>query len=275
MAKKTNETKSQAVEGKDFSLDAPAPKLLQFSQAVQRVAYISDVHVPFQDDRALNIVWQILADFEPQLVYLGGDVHDNYALSNHDKDPDRSVTLQDELDFMRKVVVEPLNEITPRVIYQLGNHEERTYRLIRRERALAKLRSLSFKRAAELPASWTVLQDQTHLRIGKLLYHHGDVRPKAGGKHLASGMMDKLRTSNIHGHAHRFDVHYATDYEGHVAATYSNGHLSDVAQARYITAPNWQQGVSLIEYSSNMQSYAVQQVLIHDRAVVWRGAEYM
>lgn len=261
--------------GEDKSLVAPAPRLLGLSQRYRRVAFISDIHVPFHDDAALEKTWKILADFKPQLTYLGGDIHDNYALSSHDKDPDRDMTLQDELDFMRDVVVKPLREIGGSVIYQLGNHEERTYRLIRRERALLGLRALSFKRCAELPDSWTVLQDQTHVRIGKLLYHHGNLAGRgAGSRHLASGMLDKLRTSNIHGHFHRFDIAYASDYSGSVNACFSNGHLSDLAQARYITAPNWQTGFSLIEYSSSMESYAVQQVLIHSRGVVWRSKEY-
>lgn len=261
----------------DQSLEAPAPRLLEFTQKVKRVAFLSDIHVPYQDDRALSIVWKILADFKPQLVYLGGDIHDNYMLSDYDKDPDRDMTLQDELDFMGAVVVKPLKALCNKVIFQVGNHEWRTYKLLRKIRALEGLRALSFKRMAELPDTWTVLQDQTHLRIGKLLYHHGNMHNRGnGGKHLAASMLDKLRTSNIHGHSHRFDIAYASDYAGSVNACFSNGHLSDIQQARYITAPNWQSGISLIEYSAEMTSYAVQQILIHNQeSIVFRGKEYV
>lgn len=265
---------SKTVDGKDFSLEAPAPRLVTYEHRLQRVAFISDVHVPFQDDKALKVVWGILKDFKPELIYLGGDIHDNYALSNHEKDPDRELSLQDELDFMSEIMVKPIKSLGSKVIYQLGNHEERTYRLIRRERALKGLRALSFKKTAELPDNWIVLQDQTHLRIGKLLFHHGDMRPKAGGKHLAASMLEKLRTSNIHGHNHRFDIHYASDYSGSVNACFSNGHLSDPAQARYITCPNWQTGFSIVEYSKDMQSYAVQQILINKDCTVWRGKTF-
>lgn len=261
--------------GHDYSLEPPAHRLVKLRGKFPRVVFISDIHCPFENVAALKIALKIIADFQPDLTVVGGDAHDNYLLSDHDKDPDRKDTLQDELDHMRRVLIKPISEMSPKNIYMIGNHEERTYRLVRREPALFGLRALSFKRMAELPDDWSVYQDQMHLKIGKLLYLHGNVKGRGGGaRHIASNILDKLRTSSISGHDHRIDVAYATDYEGNVKGAYKNGHLSDVSKARYVTAPNWQESISLIEYDTKQVYYRVNQVLLHKDKGMYNGKLY-
>lgn len=261
--------------GADHSLEPPAPKLVKLRGKFPRVAVLSDIHAPFENKKAVKTAFDILSDYQPDLIVLAGDIFDNFQLSDHEKDADRRLTLQDELDYMGDAIIKPVDSLAPDVIYISGNHTARLQRLIRREPALFGLRSLAFKKTANLPDHWTFYQQDTHVRIGKLLYLHGDIKGRGGGaKNVAANLHSKLRTSCIFGHHHRFDTHYATDYEGHVSAAFANGHLCDVAQARYITAADWQSGFTLVEYSPNMKSYSVQQVLLVDGTAVWRGEFY-
>ena len=242
---------------------------------VRRVAFISDVHVPFEDKLGVQAMLKYLADFEPDQIILGGDIFDFYLASDHDKDPGRAQTIQDEFDAGR-YFFKAINELAPSVVFMEGNHEQRLQRMIARNPGLYKLRALEFRHAAELPETWRCYPSQTHYRIGGLLVLHGDLRGRGTGvKHAAAGMLSKLRTSCIFGHLHRFGTHYETDYAGTVRAGFANGHLSDVREAKYITSPDWQSGFSTICFGSSQDIFAVQQHLIVEGRFVVDGKEYV
>lgn len=146
----------------------------------------------------------------------------------------------------------------------------RLFRTIRREPSLFNLRALSLKKAMELPDSWDVYANQTHLRLGHLLFLHGDLAGRSGGaRNIAANMLEKMRTNCIFGHHHRVQHVIKTDYEGKFTGAWANGHLCDVSQARYIANPDWQQSISLVEYSENMKYFQVYQVIIHQGVAVW------
>jgi UDP-2,3-diacylglucosamine pyrophosphatase LpxH len=97
------------------------------------VAYLSDCHFPYEDKRAWQLTLQILEDIRPSTVFWGGDIVDCYAVSDFSRDPQRVLTLQDELDEavngmrqVRKLVPEASMYFLP------GNHENRIERFKRR-----------------------------------------------------------------------------------------------------------------------------------------------
>jgi predicted phosphodiesterase len=232
--------------------------------------FLSDIHAPFEDQAAMATVLRIMNDYQPDLTIIGGDAVDFYGISTHDKDPDRRHTLQEEFDAAFERVFAPIDQISERVLYIPGNHEARMFRMIRDKPALFNLRSLSLKTAMGLPARWDVYANQTHLRIGKLLYLHGDLNGRGGGaKNIASNMLDKMRTNCLFGHFHRVQHVIRTDYEGRFTGAWANGHLCDVSQARYVSNPDWQQSITLVEYTRDMEKFQVYQVLIHNGEAVW------
>lgn len=259
-------------EGVDFSLDPIIPNLVNDTNKYRKVLFISDIHMPFEDKKAVNTVFNIADDWKPDLIFVGGDAIDCYQISDHEKDLDRRVTLEDEFQALGNFA-NTLSELSPKVTYLLANHEARIYKMIRQNPALNKLSGLSMRKAANLPSHWNILQDQTHVRIGKLLYLHGNLAMRAGNG-SPSAMLNKLRTSCIYGHWHVMGKAFSTDYEGKITAGFANGHLASVEQARYIASPNWQSGVTAIEYSWNMEYYQVYQILINDGNAVFNNHDY-
>ena len=260
--------------GVDYSLAPIIPQLYTDTKQYRRVAFLSDIHMPFENKKALKVTFEILADYKPDLIFLGGDILDCYQISDHEKDPDRIETLQNEFDVLNSYV-QPINDLAPNVTFLFGNHEKRLYQIIRKNPALENLQSLSIKKAASLPDHWNVYQNQSHIRIGKLLYIHGDLASRnSGGRFVSAGMLDKLRTSVIFGHHHRMQTFYTSDYEGKLTAAFANGTLCDIAQARYIASPDWATGFSLIDYSDDMSVYNVEQILIINDSALWRGKLY-
>lgn len=235
---------------------------------VDKIAFLSDIHFPFEDRIALQAVVGFLKDWKPTEIVLGGDIFDCYSVSDYDKEPGRHHTLQDEFDsasdFLRAV-----DELAKgKVRFFIGNHENRINRHISAYPGLYKLRSLDFGVAAGLPRHWTVHPSQYHHRVGGLLLLHGDLRGRvtSGGINPAATMLRKLRTSCMFGHWHRHGQYFETNYDGTVRGGFANGHLSDVKEAKYITSPDWQSGFTTI--ASVGDKFAVQQRLIIDGRLI-------
>jgi predicted phosphodiesterase len=55
-----------------------------------RVVVYSDIHAPFQDDRAVELVNKFCRWYQPEKVVIDGDLIDFYAISKFDKSPRRA-----------------------------------------------------------------------------------------------------------------------------------------------------------------------------------------
>jgi predicted phosphodiesterase len=242
----------------------------------ERTVFISDFHHPFQDDAAIKVALSAIRDYRPQSVLIAGDYYDCYSISDHDKDPGRCDTIQDEFDAA-KPTSEAINEATGDAlkIFKKGNHEERIDRMQRKNPGLFKLRSLELPIAAELPKDWLYYQDQTRFKIGALTALHGNLKGRGNSvKHAAYGMLSKLRTSCIFGHFHRFQTFYERTADGTYRAGWANGHMCDVDQAEYITSPDWQGGFSTIDYDWSLGVFSVTPHLIVRNILRWGNKTY-
>lgn len=251
----------------------PTAPALFTPKKFSRVAFISDVHLPFHNRIAVKITLDYLADYKPDLVILGGDIYDFLEASDFDKSPARITTLQDEFDDGREFI-KAIDSLCPNVDFLIGNHEDRLQRLINRNPALFKLRSLDIAKAAELPEHWRVHPSQTHFRLGKLTALHGDIKGVKSAVHPARTLFQKLKRSCIFGHFHRFGNHMDTNYDGEVRGGFANGHLSDVSRVTsWVTCPDWQEGFSTISLCEN-GGFAVQQRLVMNGRLIAEGKEY-
>lgn len=255
------------------ALEKPATPAIFAPKRFSRVAFISDVHLPFENRVAVRLMLDFLADYKPDAVILGGDIYDFYEISDFDKTPGRITTLQDEFDEGR-YFIRAIDEICPEVHFLIGNHEDRLQRVINRNPGLFKLRSLDMQRAAELPERWRVHPSQTHFKLGKLTALHGDIKGIKSAVHPARTLFQKLKRSVIFGHFHRFGVHLDTNYDGDVRGGFANGHLSDVSRVTsWVTCPDWQEGFSTISLCED-GGFAVQPRLIVNSRLIVEGKEY-
>ena len=93
-----------------------------------RIVVYSDIHAPFQDDRAIEVVNKFCQWFQPHTVVLIGDVADFYAISKFDKSPRRADgnSFFDEMLTVRRVL-KSIRDANPKakIIYIVGNHSFR------------------------------------------------------------------------------------------------------------------------------------------------------
>ena len=66
-----------------------------------KIAFPTDEHFPFQNDRAREVALKIVQDFGPDVVPAGSDGLDFYKLSRFDRDPARmkAHSLQEEIQM--------------------------------------------------------------------------------------------------------------------------------------------------------------------------------
>jgi predicted phosphodiesterase len=239
--------------------EAKPPEIPVDSSAIDKsenpksVLYLSDVHVPIHDERALAAVIAFARDRKPEVIVVAGDFWDCWLISSHDKEADRlfdpGARLQEEFDIGRPIL-RALCDVAQRVHFIPGNHENRISRLIKANPGLFGLRALEWKTLADMPDGVTVHQYGTRLRVGLVNFVHGD---RLGGgrfgppKHAASWVLDNQgNRSVVFGHTHRLEQRFKTvwDESGrpHQYVAINGGHLSDVSRQKYVNEPNWQHG---------------------------------
>lgn len=237
---------------------------------LEKHVILGDTHGVFVDQPVWAAVLDFIRDFQPHQVNCLGDVCDFYGISRFDKDPNRQVRLQNEIDFTREVILWELRRAAPgaRILWRLGNHEERLEKYIRtRAPEFASLRVLdlaSLFGTDELDIE--VVDDD--IKVGHIELTHGHMVRKHSG-FTAKAMLDEYGASVIHNHTHRLGAVYKTDRSGpHVA--FENGCLCRMDPEYINGIPNWQHGFSVGWLLPSAQ-FHFEQIAVVDGTFVYGG----
>jgi predicted phosphodiesterase len=234
----------------------------------ERAVVVSDLHVPYHDPVAVELVFDFLRWFTPDTLFINGDLLDFYALSRFSKDPERALSLQEELD-QGQGLLERFRATLPkaRLVFLEGNHEARLQRYLWDHPEVSKLKSL------QMPALLG-LEDleiehhgyQAPQMWRGVLIEHGSVVRKASAA-TAKAMLDQRGTSGISGHTHRLGMHYRTNYS-ETAVWAENGCLCAL-EPEYCIKPDWQQGFSVLHGWENR--FLLEQIPILRRRLFYHG----
>jgi UDP-2,3-diacylglucosamine pyrophosphatase LpxH len=233
---------------------------------------LADIHYPFRNTTAVNMVVDFIREQRPGRIHLLGDLCDSWALSRFDKDPTRQLNLQEEFDAVRDWLVE-LRDAAPRakIIYSEGNHEYRLRKyLISEAKALAGLRALTLEKLLDLDKLKIRWQPQDRpYRIGHLLFTHGQYISRWSGM-SAKRHFEQYGCSVIHGHTHRLGAFYHTDINDCYGA-WEAGCLSTLTPD-YVIAPDWQNGFAVVNHCSKF--FSVELVAIIKNQFSFRGRTF-
>ena len=126
---KKNHSKTFREPGKaGFKIELPksiAEPHKDFKLPEGKTLVLSDVHIPYHDDKALEAALTFGDSYDPDCIYLNGDASDFFSISRWEKNPAER-NLPRELQLCRQFL-QHLRERYPhcRIIYKIGNHEER------------------------------------------------------------------------------------------------------------------------------------------------------
>ena len=227
-------------------------------------AVFGDTHNPFQDQRAIREVELFLGEVQPDLIIKLGDMCDFYGLSKFDKNPERSDSLQADLNSTKQLNIRQ-RKMCPdsRQIQINGNHEDRMRRFLwSRSPALASLGSLTIDNLYGLTSNEIeyVEYEEGLLVNGTFLFTHGDiVRAQAG--YTARSMFAKHGGCGMHGHTHRLGSYYNRNRFG-LYGWWENGCLCTL-KPDWIQNPDWHQGFSLVHFTYDR--FWVEQIQIINR----------
>jgi predicted phosphodiesterase len=213
---------------------------------------LSDIHIPYYHKSSLLAALEMGRKRECDLILLNGDIADHYAVSHWDTDPRRR-KFADEVDAMRDFL-ETLRDNFPaaRIIYKLGNHEERYERYMRGKCAeLLGVDKFDFAEIYELGKQGVeVVRDMKPIRLGKLFVIHGhEYRfPIANPVNPARGLFLRAKTLALCGHFHQTSQHSERNLEQSVVSTWSTGCLANL-HPEYRPLNNWNHGHAIVSAS--------------------------
>lgn len=200
---------------------------------------LSDIHFPYQDNKAIKAVYKFLEQHPIDTIILNGDILDFYDVSSFDKDPSRINSLQAEINLAQKFF-KKLRDLSPnsRIVFVKGNHSERIERYLKKHPELYSLDALKLPNLLGLD-KFNIEYKDKGFKLGGLKIIHGDIVRKYSG-YSARAEMEKHDSSGISSHTHRGSAYYYRTPERYLA-WFESFCLCDL-NPEYINEPNWQQG---------------------------------
>ena len=197
---------------------------------MEKLWFVPDVHRPYHDQRAWNLMMQAARAFGPDVLTLMGDFGDFYAVSDHIRDPKRKTLLDWELKDAN-VGLDELDALKARrKIFVNGNHEKRMTKYLRtRAPALDGIVTVEEKYRLK-ERGYEVVEYMQHASIGKLYVTH-DVG--ASGKNALWKSMEVFEHSVVTAHTHRLGYLVEGNILGVTKVATSFGWLGDVMQMDY------------------------------------------
>lgn len=214
----------------------------------RRIFFFPDTHVPFHDKKAFELALRVGERLKPDAVVILGDFADFYSVSQHDKSPDRKVSLTEEAEAVQACLGE-INQRIParRRIYLSGNHEYRLDRYIK-SKAPEFHGVTSVEKILNLEGlGWEYVPYHGYAKIGRMLCTHDT--GSAGMNAHRKSLGDAGGVSVVIGHTHRMSTETKASVEGDFIFASMFGWLGDPEQIDYMHKTKtlaWTQGVGLV-----------------------------
>lgn len=234
-----------------------------------RIGVLSDTHIPFHDKTPLVAALELCRRMKPTHLVLNGDIADFFSVSFWEKDP-RQRDLKKEIDTVREFLAVLRQQFRQaRIIYKLGNHEERWERYLRvKAPELLGVEDFEIQRVLRFDDHGVeIVRDCRPIRVGHLNIIHGHefrwgiqspVNPARGfymrGKECALG-----------GHLHQTSSHNEKSMNDTVISCWSTGCLCDL-KPDYSPINKWNHGFATVELDRGGMFEVHNYKLIHGRA---------
>lgn len=255
------------------SLFTKKTKVEKSLDLMEKIVFLGDVHIPDHDERCLGVVFKFLEYFQPDFIYLIGDILDSYQFGKYLKKPSKMFSFEKEIR-LGKIFVGNLREICPKakISWLDGNHEARLYRLLLENPAFHVFEDrVNIAETLGLPK-----HNISYHKYGEILQHgenflieHGNiVRNKSS--YTAEAMLSKRLKSGISGHTHRLGVSHFSAHDTTIS-WYENGCLCNLNPEYVQGNPNWQHGFHVADYDRKTDTMWMQPIHIKDYKFQFEG----
>ncbi len=251
----------------------------------------SDVHFPFEDPRAVEILYQITQDIQPSILAAQGDILDFWQLSDHrppleTKLKPHQVDLQSNLEAAAQHlgVMSSLAQPNAEKFLTYGNHEDRWNRMLAefqnnpRTRQLMMLPKINEVMNLDYQlglkdAGWEsfdYMGGRPKILNDRLLIIHGHKSTKWASRAL----LEDYGKSLLFGHSHRIQDFTKTYTTGQIAG-WNIGCLCDT-NPHWRPHTDWAQGFAVVTWKKlgSKWYFNVEQVRIHEGIGIYRDKIY-
>lgn len=199
------------------------------SKQLLKVLFVPDVHRPYHDEKAWQLLLKAGRAFKPDTLVVLGDFADFYCVSSHDKDPRRVRDLESEVTDVKVGLKELEGLGARRRIFISGNHEDRLSRYLM-TKAPELFDTVKIPNVLNLKG-WEYVPYKAHVCVGKLNITHDTGR---AGRTANLQSLDDFQDNVVIGHTHRIGYAVSGNAKGrpHVGAMF--GWLGDVGQVDYM-----------------------------------------
>ena len=224
---------------------------------VKRVVVLSDLQIPYQDEKAVAATLELIKDYKPDELWCVGDELDAPEPSRWNKGMagEYATTLQNSIDLTNEIMSEyrkALGKGKPFYI-QRSNHTDRIDTYIRKYApAFSSLDSLKIEELLGYSALGITYLHRMHELMPGWVMAHGDegALNRAPGA-TALNLGKSIGKSVVCGHTHRTGLQHETrGFYGKTQTIFGLevGHMMDMSQASYLTSgnANWHQGVGIL-----------------------------
>lgn len=221
-----------------------------------RVGVISDLHIPYHDERAVAEAVAYLRKRKPDVLLLNGDYGDWYSVSRYMKDPKkrrlkREIKMQrDGLKWLRSQFPKA------RIVAKEGNHEARwSHYLWNSSVEISEFPQISLPRILGMKTLGVEYVDnQRPIMAGKLPIFHGHELGKgiSSPVNAARGVFMRMISTALVGHHHRTSSHTEPNWKHEEIVCWSTGCLCGL-NADYAVINKWNQGLAVVDVSADGQ----------------------
>lgn len=216
----------------------------------KKILVLSDIHFPFQHNKALTVSIDYGRANDVDCVILDGDILDMYSVSRWEKDPRKRVSIKHELDIGRSFL-RTMRESFPhaQIIFKEGNHEERLESYLRiKAPELLDTDEFSLEVLLKIhEIEGTYIKDKRIIKSGKLNIIHGHEfgRSVFSPVNPARGLYMRGKVNILAGHNHQTSEHSEPNMNGDEITCWSMGCLCDL-RPDYMPYNKWNHGAALV-----------------------------
>lgn len=210
-----------------------------------KIFVASDLHFPYQDDKAIECFLREVEREKPDMVVLNGDLLDFYRLSRFTKDPSGKDPAE-EIEMCREFLHRLRNITEVPIYYTIGNHETRLEKYILDQAPMI---------ACLMDNVFQVIKTDDINIVGcsrltindNFVFEHGT---RLGSKTGLSAIkeLEAHYLSGATGHTHRL-ARYSTRKSGKRFTWLETGCLCDLSP-EYMVDPDWEQGFGIVEFKN-------------------------
>lgn len=227
---------------KPLTYDSTPPKLpasriqsknvFTLPASIKKVLFLTDLHIPYQDNKAVESAVKYGKCQNIDCVYINGDLMDLTRASTHEQLAGKA-SIDEELEAAKEFLQYLRGQFPKAIIYFIpGNHDIRIERLLMRKApeliGITEWRLDVLLHLGEPDKNVIFIPYGSKVYFGKLLVEHGDKMKGTGGVNPARTLALKFKRHTICGHFHRTSEAMSKIYDGEATVCYSVACLTDL-----------------------------------------------